>query len=210
MSASDNLDLWQASLSGNASDAKREKILDAALSLFIEFGLRRNTMEDVANRAGVGRATVYRRFGDKDSLIQAVILRECQRNLVLIEQKVAQIDNPLDSLLESFVLATTMAHRHPLLERLLQAEPEPILPHLTVSMGPLLAFSRHYLAQRIDAAEQEGMMAKRGAQSTAEMILRLLQSLILSPDGGVIDPADEASVRRFSESHLRPLLQPQG
>ncbi len=50
-------------------DKTYEKILDAGLALFVEFGLRRTTMEDVATRAGIGRATAYRRFADKDQLI---------------------------------------------------------------------------------------------------------------------------------------------
>lgn len=195
-------------LLGDSADSTREQILDAALALFVEFGLRRNTMDDVASKAGVGRATVYRRFGDKDSLIQAVILRECQRNLSGIEKKIVRIENTLDGLLEAFVLAATQAHRHPLLVRVLSSEPEHILPHLTLSMATVMEFSRLYLAQQIKMGQQRGEIRDLGAEQTAELFLRLFQSLILSPKG-VIDPDREDSLRAFAESHLRPLLQPQ-
>lgn len=188
-------------------DPVREQILDSALALFIEFGLRRNTMDDVANRAGVGRATVYRRFGDKDSLIQAVILRECHTHLTLLEERTADIDNGLEALLEAFVLAAHMAHRHQLLERLLSTEPENILPFLSVRLGPLMQLSRTYLAERIGQAQRAGDIVTPDPDLTAEMILRLIQSLILSP-GGVINPADETSLREFANTSLRPLLSP--
>ena len=188
-------------------DPLGEQILDAALKLFVEFGLRHNTMEAVAKRAGVGRATVYRRFGDRDGLMQAVIMRECQIHLTLLEERTADIENGLDGLLEAFVLAANLAHRHPLLERLLAAEPDTILPFLTTRLAPLMQLSRTYLAARIAQACDHGDISTPNPETTAEMILRLLQSLILSPDGA-INPASDESLRQFCHDQLRPLLMP--
>src|SRR5947207_15718722 len=64
-----------------ADDALSERILDAALDLAAASGLRRLTMDDVARRAQVGRMTVYRRFGNHASLVDALAVRECRRCL---------------------------------------------------------------------------------------------------------------------------------
>lgn len=48
-------------------------ILDAALDLLIERGAEATSIEQVARRAGVTRATVYRRFPDKTRLLIATI-----------------------------------------------------------------------------------------------------------------------------------------
>lgn len=48
-------------------------ILAAALELLIERGAEATSVEQVARRAGVTRATVYRRFPDKTSLLLATI-----------------------------------------------------------------------------------------------------------------------------------------
>ena len=48
-------------------------ILDAALALFGEVGYDGMTVEAVAARAGVGKATIYRRWSSKDDLIIAAI-----------------------------------------------------------------------------------------------------------------------------------------
>ena len=189
------------------TDATNDQVLDAALALFIEFGLRRTTMEDVAGKAGIGRATIYRRFGDKDQLVQAVILRECQQQLALIEQRMRGTESAVDALLEAFVLAVTGAHRHPLLTRLLSSEPDTILPYLTTELPEVTTFSRLYLAAQIGKSQKAGLIAAKPAEQMAELLLRLLQSLVLSP-AGVIDPADENSVRGFANLFLRPLLTP--
>lgn len=185
-----------------------DQVLDAALALFIESGLRRTTMDDVAGKAGIGRATIYRRFGDKDQLVQAVILRECQQQLALIEQRLKGVESAVDALLEAFVLSVTGAHRHPLLIRLLSSEPDTILPYLTTELPEVTTFSRLYLAAQISKSQKAGLIAGKPAEQMAELLLRLVQSLVLSPTG-VIDPADEDSVRGFANLFLRPLLTPE-
>jgi len=50
-----------------------EAILRAALALLAEDGYRALTMEAVRERAGVGKATLYRRYGSKEELVRAAI-----------------------------------------------------------------------------------------------------------------------------------------
>ncbi|MED5240089.1 MAG: helix-turn-helix domain-containing protein [Pseudomonadota bacterium] len=181
------------------------KILDAGLALFIEFGLRRTTMEDVANRAGVGRATAYRRFGDKDQLIHAVILREAKRELDLIEQELNAIEGGLNKLLESFVLAVTRAHAHPLWRRLQTSDTEIILPFFTQGLWQMMAFFRMFLATMLERVKKEEAISDLSTEFLAELMLRLMQSMLLSPEG-VMNPSDEASVRKVADQCLRPLM----
>lgn len=188
-------------------DRTYEKILDAGLALFVEFGLRRTTMEDVASRAGIGRATAYRRFADKDQLIQVVILRECQRQLAMIEDDLEKLESGLERVLESFVLAVTRAHQHPLLKRLLTSEPETILPLLTQRLWQMMGFFRIYLAGLLQVEQESGAIRQQPMEPMAELMLRLMQSMVLSPDG-ILNPADADSVRRVAEDYLRPLLTP--
>jgi AcrR family transcriptional regulator len=50
----------------------RERILDAAIEVFAERGYEASTAE-IAARAGVGEATLFRRFPTKDDLITAIV-----------------------------------------------------------------------------------------------------------------------------------------
>jgi AcrR family transcriptional regulator len=52
--------------------ANRERVLDAAAEVFHEHGLGAG-LEDVARRAGVGVATVYRRFPTRDVLLETLL-----------------------------------------------------------------------------------------------------------------------------------------
>ncbi|MGE8319502.1 MAG: TetR/AcrR family transcriptional regulator [Comamonas sp.] len=80
-----------ASRMENASDG-RTLILRAALEAMIAQGVEGFAIDDVAQRASISRRTLYRYFGSKKELIQAVIsaenaafFEEMRRNLSAIE-----------------------------------------------------------------------------------------------------------------------------
>ncbi|MBW8686492.1 TetR/AcrR family transcriptional regulator [Chitinophaga rhizophila] len=53
----------------------QERILDTAFSLFCQFGTRSITMDDIAQRMGVSKKTLYAHFADKDELVMHAISR---------------------------------------------------------------------------------------------------------------------------------------
>jgi AcrR family transcriptional regulator len=179
------------------------RILDAALSLYLEFGLRRTTMDDVARQAGIGRVTVYRHYADKNALFQAVVLRECWRSIHEIEAKLAAITDPEARIVESFVLVVNGSRRHPLMRRLLDTEPEWLLPHLTIKGGPIIDFGRNYIARYL--RHQRG---KDNADVMAEIFMRILNSLLLTP-GGVLAPENEDELREAARRFFLPLFHQQ-
>jgi AcrR family transcriptional regulator len=61
-------------LPGRPRDERADAaILEAARELLAEDGARDLRMSDVAERAGVGKATIYRRYDSKEELVTAVI-----------------------------------------------------------------------------------------------------------------------------------------
>ena len=59
---------------GRPKDARADRaILTATLELMAEGGVRDLRMDDVADRARVGKATIYRRYRSKDELVTAAV-----------------------------------------------------------------------------------------------------------------------------------------
>jgi AcrR family transcriptional regulator len=187
-------------------DESTRKILDAALDIYQEFGLRRTSMDDVARRAGLGRATLYRRFPQKSDLIAAVGLREVQRFLVSVDADISRATNPQDRMIEGFVAVVRGLQRHKLLNRLLSSEPEMILPALTLAGGPVIALARGYLVEKIREDQRAGDLAEFDAEPLAEMLARLIHSMVLTPDGR-IPTGDEREMRAFARAYLVPWLE---
>ena len=72
--------LWNATI-GTHRAAVRDAILDATVALVADRGLRGVTMAEVAARAGIGRATLYKYFGDAEAVLRAWHEREIGRHL---------------------------------------------------------------------------------------------------------------------------------
>ena len=64
-----------------------ELILDAAEDCFMTVGVRGTTMDAIAAAAGVSRITVYRRVGNRDQIVLAVLLRIVDRYLARLQPR---------------------------------------------------------------------------------------------------------------------------
>jgi AcrR family transcriptional regulator len=84
------------------SQASREKIIAAALRCFARAGISATSMDDIAREAGMGRKTVYRQFGDRRTLLDAVLLH---RILEAIDDTRRHIEQ-YETLREAIVQAT--------------------------------------------------------------------------------------------------------
>ncbi|MFB8755801.1 TetR/AcrR family transcriptional regulator [Streptomyces sp. NPDC059852] len=79
----------------------RERIVTAAREMFVEHGPD-VPLDDVARRAGVGNATVYRNFPDRDALVREVVCSVMDRTVAAAELALAQTGDAFEAL-ERFV-----------------------------------------------------------------------------------------------------------
>lgn len=78
------------------AELNRRKMLTAASEVFAARGLTA-TLDDVAHHAGLGVGTVYRRFADKDALIEA-LFEERIRSMAELAQTACGAEDPWDGL----------------------------------------------------------------------------------------------------------------
>lgn len=55
------------------------RTLDAAAQVLLRYGYDKTTMDDVARAAGVSKSTIYARWKNKDTLLEAVLWHEGRR-----------------------------------------------------------------------------------------------------------------------------------
>ncbi|MGW0467020.1 TetR/AcrR family transcriptional regulator [Streptomyces sp. NPDC003027] len=75
----------------------RERIVAAAREMFVEFGPY-VPLDEIARRAGVGNATLYRNFPDRSELIREVVVSVMARTTELAERAVAEEADTFEAL----------------------------------------------------------------------------------------------------------------
>jgi TetR/AcrR family transcriptional regulator of autoinduction and epiphytic fitness len=78
----------------------REAIVDAVLAL-LDAGDLRPSVEDIAARAGVSPRSIFQHFGDRETLLRAVGMRQTERVSQIVEH--LPDTGPFDERLEAFV-----------------------------------------------------------------------------------------------------------
>ena len=185
-------------------DDTRARIMHAGLRQCEEVGLRRTTMEDIARRAGLARVTLYRHFQGKDSLVQAIILDEAERFFEALDEAIADKPRNEERLVEGFAFALEFTRRHALFQRLLRTEPESLLPYL-IGDSYLIAAVRGAVVHRILSDGGEPSLTPVEAERIAELLVRFVLSLALSPDS-VLPLEDGDGARRVARTYLVPAL----
>src|SRR5690625_5469876 len=92
---------WQTHVDAHRARV-RQDIINAALALVSQQGVVATTMSQLAQGAGISRATLYKYFADAPQVLMAWVLDEVDRAVDHLETELAQVDAPLDRL-ELFV-----------------------------------------------------------------------------------------------------------
>jgi AcrR family transcriptional regulator len=180
------------------SDAVRQRILEATYSCVARWGISKTTIEDAAREAGMSRATVYRHFpGGRDELIAATIAWEEIRFFSRLYDELHDAPT-LEEVLER---GLPFAHRaileHQVLQRVLETEPELLLPKLTVETTRVTALISGFLVPYLAGDRIVGGI---DVHQAADLLARMILSLITSP--GRWDLADPAQVSDLVRTEL--------
>ena len=156
----------------------RTRILDAAFRTVATYGLSRFTVDDVARTADLSRQTVYRYFDSKDALIVALVFREEEEFIEGVRRAHAEAATLVDAMERAMLYCLRLAREHPLLDRLLESEPEVLLPYLTTRAGGLIARGRAVI-EELAAARTD--VRPELVHRAADLATRAVISYVLTP-----------------------------
>ncbi len=183
-------------IDGDSSDFA---ILEATIRCLTRYGMDRMTVEDVARAAGVGRATVFRRFESKDDLIRQAFALELQRLVAEFGSKGAAFDDPFERLVELTVDMVRVIRTHPVAQRLV--EDDNALP---LQRDPRISAFQLEAVQRMLSQTAEELDVEIDTTVPAELLLRFFASMWMTPDIGT-GADDEAVTRQMVQILLAPL-----
>ncbi len=174
------------------SQGLQDLALDAAKACVLAYGVRRTTLTDVARRAGVSRMSIYRRWPDVTSLVADLMSREWHEVVVTEPPTV-----------EGIVIVAGRMREHPLLRKIIEADPETLLPYMLDRRGTSQQEILTFLADGLRLGQTRGEVRRGDPVAMARAVLLTVQSFVLSAP--VVLDADFSPADLDNE--LRELLQ---
>jgi AcrR family transcriptional regulator len=194
------------SIRHNRSD--EDTILDAARDCILAVGVRRTTMTDVARRAGVSRMTLYRRgWTDVRALVGDLMTREWGTAALGSAAEQADPSRPVrEQLVEGLLAGVRVFRGHPLLHKILDVDPELLLPYLLDRRGASQNLLLDFLADALTRGHADGSVRRGHVVRQSRTLLLIVQSFALSLQL-MTDPDDpELSTDAFYDD-LRSILE---
>ncbi|KGN32111.1 TetR family transcriptional regulator [Knoellia sinensis KCTC 19936] len=194
-------------MTAHVTSHEDDALLDAARMAFLDLGIRRASVGEVAKRAGIDRVTVYRRIGSKDELVTAVVMRDASRLFDSIRLAASVADpstGDAGRVVAAFVAMMRGLRDNQLLQRVMTLEPDTVLTLLTVNGSPILLAAIDVAAELLRgdgsvAVDEDDVLAR------AEIVVRLAHSFILTPHA-VLDSEDDDAIERVARRFLTPML----
>jgi AcrR family transcriptional regulator len=174
--------------------------LDAAREAILAVGWSRTTLTDIARRAGVSRMTLYRRWPDTQTLLADLMTREWGRVAGAAANEQGHAD-PLDRIANGIVATVQALRANALLRRIVDVDPEVLLPYLLDRRGR----SQEMVAEALAALIAQGQREKKIRRGDPVVLAR---SLVLACHGFTLsahtmsDPADDRPSHESDVSHL--------
>jgi AcrR family transcriptional regulator len=75
---------------------KKERILETATDIFSRFGIRKSTMDEIAQKVRVGKSTLYHYFKSKEDIFLAVVKREAETLKENLRKEIGKDMSPMD------------------------------------------------------------------------------------------------------------------
>ncbi len=182
--------------------------LDAARECVLAVGVRRTTFSDVARRAGISRMTLYRRHPDLQSVLAALMARDLGAIVADAQVQVEQLPSARERLVAAFVNTVTAMTASPLVLRILEVDPELLLPYVIERIGETQRLALVVLERYIGEGQRDGSI-RAGAPTAIAACLELTgRGFIFSARASerACDPASAvAELQAMLTAYLTPV-----
>lgn len=178
--------------------------LDAARESILAVGWSRTTLTDIARRAGVSRMTIYRNWPDTRSLLADLMTREWA-DLVQVDQAGG---TDLQRLVRGGVATVRAVRANPLFARIVELDPELLLPYLLDRPGRSQRIVLDVIAAQVRAGQASGDIRDGDPELLARSVVLACHGFVLSArtmaDKRATEAAFDDELAVLLEGYLRP------
>ncbi len=191
------------SISNDTSPDIGNRILDAAASCVLAYGVDRVTLAEIARRAGVSRPTIYRRWPDTPALLAALLTAR----IVGVLRDVPTNGVGREALVERIVGVAELLRHDEVVMSVFHSAPELAMVYIAERLGTSQQILIDAVATQLRVAQRDGSVRAGDPRRLATMCLLITQSTIQSAQ--IVEPILDADALAVELAHsLNGYLKP--
>jgi len=183
------------SISNDTSPDLGDRILDAAASCVLAYGVGRVTLAEIARRAGVSRPTIYRRWPDTRALLAALLTAR----IVGVLRNVPTRGGGREALVERIVGVAERLRRDEVVMSVFHSAPELAMVYIAERLGTSQQILIDAVAAELRVAQGDGSVRAGDPRQLAAMCLLITQSTIQSAQ--IVEPILNADALAVELAH---------
>ena len=191
------------SISNDTAEDLGDRILDAAASCVVAYGVDRVTLAEIARRAGVSRPTIYRRWPDTRALLAALLTAR----IVGVLRDLPTSGPGREALVERIVGVAERLRHDEVVMSVFHSAPELAMVYIAERLGTSQQILIDAVAAELEVAQREGSVRAGDPRQLAAMCLLITQSTIQSAQ--IVEPILDADALAVELAHsLNGYLKP--
>ncbi|MBS9375055.1 TetR/AcrR family transcriptional regulator [Rhodococcus sp. B50] len=194
----------RSSVLGDDAETARGKILKATETMFQRYGVVKTTMDDIAKEAGVSRPTVYRYFGDRDSLIVALIEARSRRLFGKARDYLRERETFAEQIVDGLIFLVDRGRQDPIVRLIVSPEHMDMATALVGSSGLAARLTYEMWAPLLEEARARGEIREGLTDEEICQWIALVQLILV----GRLDfnSEDDPDNRRMLTNFLLPCI----
>ena len=156
---------------------KKQKIVSASRVLFAQFGLRKTSVDEIAKRARVAKATIYKYFHTKEDIFVEVVRQEATTLMDRIHQAVEGAETALGKMKAYLVTKLREIRQLVNFYKVTRDTVDEYWPHVQGARESFLEEEKELLTEIFNTGIKEGELAIRNPEMTAQVIVTALKGV---------------------------------
>lgn len=161
---------------------KEEQIIESARELFIKYGIKKTSMDEIAKNAGITKKTVYSYFTSKDELILYFIKEELNNMKEIVEEYENKEGDFFDNVHEGLCKILKYKKENKLLKAFIQEAENTNLKMLKENLNQLDIQTKQYIKEVIQKASDAGHIIVKNIDIVTFLIYKMYIALLFDWD----------------------------
>lgn len=159
-------------------DAKKLLIMESAKKSFSLFGYKGTTMDQIAKIAGVGKATIYTFFANKEELLHEIVQSLIAEMKAVADKAIAEGATPFEKIHSAIYGVLVFRKEHELLIQLAHEVQQFGSPVTIEAMASIETEVIQFMSEHMERAIHNGTMKNCDPKMTAFILFKLYVALV--------------------------------